>query len=168
MTVKGKNKGNGSKKNPYSAYDTYTTDIFGARYYGQAKVKLIDYKDGKEALSYLKKNGLKKSPGKSKEYVYLKFRIDYFEGQEEILADLVVNPYTCFYTSNSNNQIKWENIKCNDGIKDIVEADMSPGDSLIYKVIFLVNSKEKPVTYKITGYNDDWNPTETWFTTKKK
>lgn len=29
-------------------------------------------------------------------------------------------------------------------------------------------SKEKPVTYKITGYDDDRHPTETWFTTKKK
>lgn len=168
VTVKSKNKGDGSKKNPYSAYDTHTTDIYGARYYGQAKVALIDYKDGKEALKYLKKNGLKKNPGKSKEYVYLKFKIDYFDGQEEILADLVVNPYTRFYTSNSSKQIQWSNIKCNDGVKDITEAEMSPGDSMTCKIIFEVNSKEKPVTYKIDGYDDDWNPTETWFTTKKK
>lgn len=167
VTVKEKSKGNGTKKNPYSAYDTYTTDIYGARYYGQAKVKLIDYKDGKEALKYLKKNGLKKNPGNSKEYVYLKFKIDYFYGQEEILADLVVNPYTCFYTSNSNKQIVWKNIKCNDGIKDTTEAEMFPGDSVVCKVILLVNSKEKPVTYKINGYDDNWKPTETWYTTKK-
>ncbi len=168
VTVKSKNKGNGSKKNPYSAYDTYTTDIFGARYYGQAKVKLIDYKDGKEALKYLKKNGLKKNPGKSKEYVYLKFKIDYFDGHEEILADLIVNPYTRFYTSNSSKQIQWSNIKCKDGTKDVAEVDISPGDSVTCKIIFEVNSKEKPVTYKIEGYDNDWNTTETWFTTKKK
>lgn len=165
VTVKEKSKGNGTKKNPYSAYDAYTTDIFGARYYGQAKVKLIDYKDGKEALSYLKKNGLKKSLGKSKEYVYLKFKIDYFYGREEIPALLTIGR---FYTSNSTKEIPWNEIKCNDGIKDFYTESMLPGNSVTCKIIFLINSKEKPVTYKIDGYDNDWNSTETWFTTKKK
>ena len=167
VTVKKKDKGNGSKKKPYSAYETYTTDIYGARYYGKAKVKLIEYKDGKEALKYLKNHGLKKNPEKSKEYVYLKFEINYFDGQEEILADLVINPYTCFYSSNSNKQLKWNEIKCNDGVEYATKEEMSPGDKVICKAIFLVESKDKPVTYKINGYDKEWNPTETWFTTKK-
>lgn len=160
-------QGNGSKKNPYSAYDAHTTDIYGARYYGKAKVKLIDYKDGEKAFNYLKKNGVNKKIRDTQEYVYLKFKINYFYGEEEILADLVINPYTCFYTSNSNNQLEWVNIKCNDGTKDANKAEMSPGDTITCKVVLLIESEEKPVTYKISGYDKKWKPKDTWFTTKK-
>lgn len=167
LQAKGKAKGDGSRENPYSAYKTNTTDIYGVRYYGKAKVKLVGYKDGDRALKYLKKNGIKKNPGKSKEYVYLKFKINYFYGDEEILADLIFNPYTCFYTSNSRNQIEWKEIKCNDGIKDVSNASINPGETITCKAVFLVKSKEKPITYKIPIYDDEMNEKDVWFTTKK-
>lgn len=160
-------KGDGSVKNPYSAYKTRTTEIYGVKYYGKAKVKLVGYKDGDRALKYLKKNGLKKNPGKSKEYVYLKFKIKYFYGQEEIMADLILNPYTCFYTSNSKNQIEWIKIKCNDGIKDVSNASIKPGDTITCKAVFLVKSEEKPITYKIPVYDDEMNEKDVWFMVKK-
>ncbi len=35
-------KANGTKKSPYSAYNARTVDVYGSRYYGKFKVKLLD------------------------------------------------------------------------------------------------------------------------------
>lgn len=160
-------KANGSKERPYSAYKSRVVDIYGARYYGKAKIKLIDYKDGKEALKYLKKNGVKKKPKGSKEYVYLKFKIEYFYGDELIPADLIITPYSSFFDSECDNQLKAKEVKCKDEMPDLREALMYPGEIVICKQAILVDSNSLPITYGIFGYDNNGEKTETWFTTEK-
>lgn len=160
-------KANGSKERPYSAYKSRVVDIYGARYYGKAKIKLIDYKDGKEALKYLKKNGVKKKPKDSKEYVYLKFKIEYFYGDELIPADLIITPYSSFFDSECDNQLKAKEVKCKDEMPDLREALMYPGEIVICKQAILVDSNSLPITYGIFGYDNNGEKTETWFTTEK-
>lgn len=160
-------KADGSKERPYSAYKSRVVDIYGARYYGKAKIKLIGYKDGNKALRYLKKNGVKKKPKSSKEYVYLKFKIEYIYGEELIPADLIITPYSSLFNSECNNQLKAKTVKCKDGIPDLAEALMYPGKSVICKQAILINSENTPITYMVYGYDDNGDPTETWFKTEK-
>lgn len=160
-------KADGSKERPYSAYKSHVVDIYGARYYGKAKIKLIDYKDGNKALKYLKKYGVKKKTKSSKEYVYLKFKVEYIYGDELILPDLIVTPYSSLFDSESGNQLEVKEVKCKDGIPDLIEASMYPGEIVICKQAILIDSGNTPITYMVYGYDDNGDPMETWFTTEK-
>ncbi len=163
-------RANGTKKSPYSAYNARTVDVYGARYYGKFKVKLLDYKDGQDAFKYLKENGVNKNPGESKEYVYLKFKIKYVCGNEKVPLDLVINDYWGFFDSKSKKQLNGKSIKVKDGTKELsVNTALSPGKSVLCSKALLVKSGSTPITYRInTGYDNDYNPVEMWFTTKKR
>lgn len=167
MQTLAKAKENGSKEHPYSAYKPRTVDVYGARYYGRARIKLTDYKDGKKAYKYLKKNGVKKKAGNPKEYVYLKFKIDYIEGKELLPADIILSPYSSYFDSECEERLETKKVKCNDGVEDLTNVTMFPGESVICKQILLVDSGDTPVTYSIYGYDKNGKPMETWFKTKK-
>ncbi len=162
-------KPNGSKENPYSAYKSRTIDVYGIRYLGKFKIKLLDCKSGKDALKYLKENGVSKKPGNSKEYVYLKFKIRYLSGDEEIYADSVINDYWGFFDSKSKKQIKGKSISVDDGTKDVSDVLLHPGDSAICSKALMIKSGNTPITYRISaGYDENYREIEKWFTTKKK
>jgi len=162
-------KEDGSKKNPYSAYKSCKTEVYGASYAGKFKIRLVDYKDGKEALKFLKENGVKKNPGKSKEYVYLKFKIKCISADEEVPADLILNEYSSFFDSKCKKQLKAELIPVGDGNKELSYNTMiSPGETVICSIALSVKSGSTPITYRISaGYDEDYNEIEKWFTTKK-
>lgn len=163
-------KSDGSKKHPYSAYKSCKTDVYGASYAGEFKIKLVDYKDGKEALEFLKENGVKKNPGKPKEYVYLKFKIKCLSEDEEVPADLILNEYSSFFDSKCKKQLKTEVIPVDDGNKELSYNTMiSPGETVVCSIALSVKSGSAPITYRISaGYDEDYNQIEKWFTTKKK
>lgn len=162
-------KADGSKKNPYSAYKSCKTEVYGASYAGEFKIKLVDYKDGKEALKFLKENGVTKNPGKSKEYVYLKFKIKCLSADEEVPADLILNDYWSFFDSKCRKQLKTKVIPVDDGNKELSYNTMiSPGETVICSIARSVKSGSTPITYRIAaGYDEDYNEIEKWFTTKK-
>lgn len=162
-------KEDGSKKNPYSAYKSCKTEVYGASYAGKFKIRLVDYKDGKEALKFLKENGVKKNPGKSKEYVYLKFKIKCISADEEVPADLILNEYSSFFDSKFKKQLKAELIPVDDGNKELSYNTMiSPGETVICSIALSVKSGSTPITYRISaGYDEDYNEIEKWFVTKK-
>ncbi len=157
----------GSKQKPYSAYKSRIVDVYGARYYGRAKIKLLDYKDGNKAYKYLKKHGIKKKAGNSKEYVYLKFKIDYIEGEELLPADIILTPYSSYYDSECEKQLETKKVKCKDGVQDLTKTTIFPGESVICKQAFLIDSESLPITYMVYGYDDNGKPTETWFKTER-
>lgn len=162
-------KEDGSKKNPYSAYKSCKTEVYGASYAGEFKIRLVDYKDGKEALKFLKENGVKKNPGKSREYVYLKFKIKCISADEEVPADLILNEYSSFFDSKCKKQLKAELIPVDDGNKELSYNTMiSPGETVICSIALSVKSGSTPITYRISaGYDKNYNEIEKWFTTKK-
>lgn len=162
-------KADGSKRHPYYAYKTCKTDVYGASYAGEFKIRLIDYKDGKDALKFLKENGVKKNPGKSKEYVYLKFKIKCLSADEEVPADLILNDYSSFFDSKCKKQLKTEVIPVDDGNKELSYNTMiSSGETIICSIVLSVKSGSTPITYRISvGYDEDYNEIEKWFTTKK-
>jgi len=162
-------KEDGSKKNQYSAYKSCKTEVYGASYAGKFKIRLVDYKDGKEALKFLKENGVKKNPGKSKEYVYLKFKIKCISADEEVPADLILNEYSSFFDSKCKKQLKAELIPVGDGNKELSYNTMiPPGETVICSIALSVKSGSTPITYRISaGYDEDYNEIEKWFTTKK-
>lgn len=162
-------KEDGSKKNPYSAYKSCKTEVYGASYAGKFKIRLVDYKDGKEVLKFLKENGVKKNPEKSKEYVYLKFKIKCISADEEVPADLILNEYSSFFDSKCKKQLKAELIPVDDGNKELSYNTMiSPGEKVVCSIALSVNSGSTPITYRISaGYDKNYNEIEKWFTTKK-
>jgi len=145
-------KEDGSKKNPYSAYKSCKTEVYGASYAGKFKIRLVDYKDGKEALKFLKENGVKKNPWKSKEYVYLKFKIKCISADEEVPADLILNEYSSFFDSKCKKQLKAEFIPVGDGNKELSYNTMiSPGETVICSIALSVKSGSTPITYRISA-----------------
>lgn len=162
-------KADGSKKNPYSAYKSCKTDVYGASYAGEFKIRLVDYKDGKEALKFLKQNGVKKNPGKSKEYVYLKFKIKCISADEEVPADLILNEYSSFFDSKCKKQLKAEMIPVDDGNKELSYNTMiSPGETVVCSIALSVKTGNTPITYRISaGYDKGYNEIEKWFATKR-
>ena len=163
-------KEDGSKKNPYSAYKSCKTEVYGASYAGKFKIRLVSYKDGQEALKFLKENGVKKNPGKSKEYVYLKFKIKCISADEEVPADLILNEYSSFFDSKRKKQLKTEVIPVDDGNKELSYNTMiSPGETVVCSIALSIKSGSAPITYRISaGYDKDYNEIEKWFTTKKR
>lgn len=162
-------KADGSKKNPYSAYRPCKTDVYGASYAGKFSVRLVDYKDGKKALKFLKENGVKKNPGKSKEYVYMKFKIKCISADEEVPVDLILNEYSSFFDSKCKKQLKAKVIPVDDGNKELSYNTMiSPGETVICSIALSVKTGNAPITYRISaGYDKEYNEIEKWFTTKK-
>lgn len=157
----------GSKQKPYSAYKSRIVDVYGARYYGKVRIKLLDYKDGNKAYKYLKKHGVKKKAGNSKEYVYLKFKVDYLEGQELLPADIILIPYSSYFDSECEERLKVKEVKCKDGVQDLTKTTMFAGESVVCKQVFLVDSESTPITYMVYGYDKNGKPTETWFKTER-
>lgn len=162
-------KADGSKNNPYSAYKSCKTDVYGASYAGEFKIRLVDYKEGKEALKFLKENGVKKNPGKSKEYVYLKFKIKCISADEEVPADLILNEYSSFFDSKCKKRLKAEAIPVDDGNKELSYNTMiSPGETVVCSIALSVKTGNTPITYRISaGYDKGYNEIEKWFATKK-
>lgn len=163
-------KADGSKKNPFSAYKYCKTDVYGAAYAGEFKIRLLDYKDGEEAAKFLKENGVKKKLEKSKKYVYLKIKIKCLSADEEVPADLILNDYWSFFDSKCKKQLKTEVIPVNDGNKELsYDTLISPGETVVCSIVLSVKSGSTPITYRIAaGYDENYNPIEKWFTTKKK
>lgn len=168
IQTQAKVKGDGSRENPYSAYNYCKTNVYGATYAGEFKIKLLDYKDGKDALEFLKENGVKKNPGKSKEYVYLKFKIKCISADEEVPADLIINDYWSFFDTKCKKQLDVKRISSKDGNKELSSDTLiSKGETIVCSIAFSVKSGSAPVTYRISaGYDKDYNEIEKWFTTK--
>lgn len=169
VMIKKKTPKKGTRANPLSAYNWNTVDIYGARYYGKFKIKLLEYKDGNEAFDYLSNHGANKKYKDSKEYIYLKFKINYIKGKEEVPVDLAINDYSDFFDYSSRQQLSCERIKYKDGTKDLNKTTVKPGKSVICSKAIVINKGNTPITYRaLTGYDKKYNMIYTWFTTKRK
>lgn len=173
VTVKEKKiKGDGTRENPYSAYDWNTVNLClndGSKA-GKFKIKLLDYKDGKEAKKFIKKADKYDEIKNSEECVYMEFSIKYISGKEEINLISLLYMDGDIYNSKSNQHM-W--IKQLYGYKSDLDwlssTSLYPGGSTKCYEAFTLKKGNTPITYRIpTGI--DWIKGEkiyTWFTTQK-
>lgn len=159
----------GSRTNPLSAYNEYTTNIYDyGRYLGKFKIQLLDYKDGKEAWNYLSKYEYNDAPTSSREYIYVRFKITYLSGSDQIDATDVVNHYSNFFNSNANYQLDnldWASDP--EDIEDMVNISLYPGGNAICSTAILICSGNTPITYRLETKDSYGEDSYTWFTTKK-
>lgn len=166
-------KGNGTRENPYSAYDWHTVNLCfndGSKA-GKFKIKLLDYKDGKEAKKFIKNSDAYDEIKNSEECVYMEFSIKYISGKEEVNLISLLYMDGDIYNSKSNQHM-W--IKQLYGYKSDLDwlssTSLYPGGSTRCYEAFTLKKGNTPITYRIpTGI--DWikgEKTYTWFTTKKK
>lgn len=159
----------GSRLNPLSAYDAYTTDIYSyGVYLGKFEIQLLDYKDGQEAWEYVSQNEYNSVPGESQEYIYVKYKITYLSGRDEVEATDVINYYSGFFNSEANYQL--DNIDWAYDFEDVdgmVNVSLYPGGSATCSAAILVKTGNTPITYRLETGKSDFNRTFTWFTTKK-
>lgn len=170
VTVKSATSTDGTRTNPISAYKAYTTDIYDYwTYLGKFTIQLLDYKDGEEAYDYVMKNASNSEPTASQEYIYVKYKITYLTGENEVKATDIVNHYSGFFNASGNYQL--DNIDWGYGFEDVddmVNVSLYPGGSAICSTAIIVKSGNTPITYRLqTGYDKTkYEPIYTWFTTK--
>ena len=162
----------GSRLNPLSAYQSYTTDVYsGASYLGQFTIELLDYKDGNNALEYVWKHS-NDYPSSLQEYIYVKFRLFYSEssGGGLVSATDIINHYTNFFDFSGTCQV--DNVSWAysfESVDDMSDVNLYPGGSSVCSKAILVNRGNTPITYCVqTGYNEStYSPIYTWFSTGK-
>lgn len=177
ITVKEKAESNnenslGSRTNPLSAYDDNTFELYDyEQYIGKFKVRLLEYKDGKEANDLIMQNDFNEPPANGQEYIHLKFEIHYISGEKEISATDVINHYSNFYNFEANKQVEEIDygVGYDDSVEDMVNISLYPGGSATCRTAILIKTGNSPITYRIqTGYNKkNYEPVYTWFTTSK-
>ena len=168
VTVKKKKIEWGSRKKPLSAYEKYKDIIYDyGTLLGKFSIELLDYKDGREAFSYLKsfdKYDLLDYPGNNQEYIYFRFRIEYLEGTKQVDAHEVFNYYSNIF--NSSRTLALENLDWDypeNGIEDMVNVSMYPGAVVECQKAILVRGGNTPVCYRLQTEENGY----TWFTTKR-
>lgn len=170
VTVRKSDYAIGGRLNPISGYKEYITDVYDYRYLGRFKIQLLDYKDGDEAWEYIRKNNeYADFPTNSQEWIYLKFKLNYINGNGQISAENIVNRFSNIFNFNSNHMV--ENISWAynfEDSEDIGDIYLYPGGSSVFSTAILVKSGNTPITYRIqTGETNEYNDGYTWFTTKK-
>ncbi len=171
VTVENASPKGGTRTNPLSAYAAYTTDIYAySTYLGKFTIQLLDYKDGEAAKKYVMKNKDNPRPTSKQEYIYMKFKIKYISGSEEICGADVIWYYSDLYNTAANKRINYLDSAYNfDDVEDLDEIYLYPGGSAVCSKALLISAGNSPVTYRVqTGYdNSKEKPIYTWFTSKK-
>ncbi len=160
----------GSRENPLYAYESYTTDVYDySDYMGKFQIQLLDYKDGKDAYDYVMQNEYNAKPTSSQEYIYIKFKISYISGSEQIKVSDVINYHSDLFNTDANYQLSNINWGFSfEDVEDMINVSLYPGGSAICSTAIIVKSGNTPITYRIqTGYNSsEYEPIYTWFTTQ--
>lgn len=166
VTIKNKNKGNGTKKNPYYAYDWHMVDVFTlwGEPTGKVKIKLVKYMDGKEAKEYVNKNldyGQYK-PKKNEEIIYMRFKVKCTNSEKGIFGGNIIGN---IYNSKRNKRINVGVILSDtlDGFDNMNTIDLKKGG--VSTCAFMVVAKKDKSPYSYTCFNSNGN--EIWFTTEK-
>lgn len=168
VTVKEKKtKGNGTRENPYSAYDWHTVDVctLWGESTGKVKIKLIEYMDGKKAKNYLDKKldyygkiDLKKY----EEIIYMRFNVKCTESEKGIFGGNIVGN---IYNFKRNKRINVGVILSDtlDGFDNMNTIHLQKGGTST--CAFMVVARKDKSPYSYTCFDGEGN--EIWFTTKK-
>lgn len=162
----------GSRTNPLSAYNENTFELYDyEQHIGKFKVRLLEYKDGKEANDLIMQNDFNTPPSDGQEYIHLKFEIQYISGEKEVSATDVINHYSNFYNFEANKQVEEIDygVGYDDSVEDMVDVSLYPGGSATCRTAILISTGNSPITYRVqTGYDKNrYEPVYTWFTTAK-
>lgn len=162
----------GTIKNPLSAFNEYTTDIYSySDKIGNFTIQLLDYKDGDEAKKLVDNfDGYSPDLESNQEYIYFKFHVKYNSGEKQVEMSDVINLYTGLFSNDSTymlDSIDWAFGV--DGNPDMVNISLYPGGEATFSTTIVIQKGYTPVTYRLeTGYDKkSFNSLYTWFTTKK-
>ena len=161
-----KNKGDGSRTNPYSAYNWHKVDIYNTwgEYNGTVKIKLLKYMDGEEAEEYINKNleYEKYKPKKYEEIIYMRFKIKCKKSTNGISCSNIIGN---IYNFKKNKRINASVILSDttDGLDNMNTTNLQKGGTST--CVFMATVKKDKSPYSFTIF--DKNNNEIWFTTKK-
>lgn len=162
----------GTIKNPLSAFNEYTTDIYSyGDKIGNFTIQLLDYKDGDDAKKLVDSyDGYSPDLESNQEYIYLKFYTKYNTGEEQVEMNDVINLYSGLFSNDSTymlDSIDWAFGV--DGNTDMVNVSLYPGGEATFSTTIVIQKGYTPITYRLeTGYDKkSFKPIYTWFATKK-
>ena len=161
ITVDSWPKPDGSRANPYDAFNPYTSDIyyFGQRL-GKFKIQLLDYRDGEDAQSYMdalnrKDEDFNCKIKKNQEFVCMKFRIKYVSGNDEVFLGNLING---FYNSDANKSVTRSVVidELPGNTENMEQLSILPGANVTCMSISVIKKGNAPVTYDLETKNNNY------------
>ncbi len=147
-------KPDGSRANPYDAFNSYTSNVYYfGKMIGKFKIKLLDYKDGEDAQEYMdalrkKDNDFYYKANRNQEFVCMKFKIKYISGDDEVFLGNIINRVLNFDAKKSvRRSVVIDELPGN--IKNMEQISAAPGESVTCMSISIVKKGNTPITYNI-------------------
>lgn len=168
ISIKNSLNCDGSRENPYSAYDTHTVSIYNllGENTGKIKIKLIEYLDGEKANDYMQKvkeeKGYYYTLADGEEFVIMKFDIKCISSKESVWGGNIIN---AFYNSKANKEFE-SGVVLGDlsgSDENIVNMRLYKGGEGVYIDVHIVKKDNNPVVYNVLTGSDS----VTWFTTSR-
>ncbi len=147
-------KPDGSRANPYDAFNPFTSNIyyFGEKL-GKFKIQLLDYKDGENAKEYM--DSLRKKDddfyykvNKKQEFICMKFKIEYISGDDEVFLGNIINE---FLNSDAKKSVKRSVVidELPGNTENMEQISVLPGESVTCMSISVVKKGNTPITYRL-------------------
>lgn len=161
IVVKSKNKGDGSRENPYSAYDWHTVNVCNmlGEYTGKVKIKLVDISYSKK---FINSDEYSYNASSGEEFVCMKFKIKCVSSDGEFWCGNIINE---LYNSKANQRLNAKIVLSEPygGYENITDVHLYKGGESTCISVYSIKKGNKPIIYNIYSSSDDF----TWFTTKK-
>lgn len=158
----------GSRKNPLSAYNLNTVTIKSdSPVQTTFSLQLVEMIDGAYANQIVEQNGINELSGTDNRWILYHFKLSYLTGTTELHGYQVVNTEYFYNDSSVIGLNTCETAFLPDDKPSIYDLKLYPGGSGDMWIGMLVSNSVPYTTFKInTGYDNHYNQTETWFTTK--